>query len=126
MEEHQQVRDAPGGVGAASAGGRSFGEGDAHHPAPRVWVLLCGAWMALCWLAIPIAILTGAFALIVLAIVGSAPVAWYWRIKYMRGGQMRLADILVPSKVFMSYLHPMRDAVAEWRASQGAGPGARI
>jgi len=121
-EEPSQDR-AAGQVGSVPGGTRTFAEGDAHHPAPRIWVLACGAWMALCWLAIPIAILTGAWLLIPVAIVGSTPVAWYWRIKYVRAKQMSFGRSLASVAI---YMYPMRDAVAELRASKGAGPGARI
>lgn len=51
---------------------------------PRVWILIAGGWMALCWLLLVLSAVTVDIGGVFLAIVAMLPVSFVWRFRYWR------------------------------------------
>jgi hypothetical protein len=51
---------------------------------PRIWVLVAGGWMALCWLLLILSALTADIGGVLLAVVAMLPVTIVWRFRYWR------------------------------------------
>jgi hypothetical protein len=51
---------------------------------PRIWILVAGGWMALCWLLLILSAVTADVGGVLLAFVAMLPVSFIWRFRYWR------------------------------------------
>jgi membrane protein implicated in regulation of membrane protease activity len=51
---------------------------------PRIWILVAGGWVALCWLLLILSAVTADIGGVLLAIVAMLPVSLWWRFRYWR------------------------------------------